>query len=278
MPSNVVIALDVHGTLVSRTESDDLTVVHRFRETISRHARAAGARVVMVSAAPTRELQRVASLLDLGDQPSVAELGHVILPATLRAPPRLPAAITPAVTRMLLDLRCWLTETGLPAGVFLEPKTVLVTLNWGQVPSERDGLVEAIRDYITRRGLPLAISVSDATVDVGLLGTDKVSGLAEVVATVTPDAGPARVIAVGDSRNDLDLLSAASSGLCGCPANAHAAVKEHVRAAGGVVARHANLAGTLEVLSQLLGMAGVGETPRCPSARRSPASTLAPRN
>jgi len=54
-----------------------------------------GARVIMVSAAPTRELQRVASLLDLGDQPGVAELGHVILPAVLQAPPRLPSSVTP---------------------------------------------------------------------------------------------------------------------------------------------------------------------------------------
>jgi hypothetical protein len=32
---------------------------------------------------PDPGLQRVASLLDLGDQPAVAELGHAIMPAVL---------------------------------------------------------------------------------------------------------------------------------------------------------------------------------------------------
>jgi hydroxymethylpyrimidine pyrophosphatase-like HAD family hydrolase len=252
IPSNTVIALDVHGTLISRHEPDDLRVVQAFRQTISAPAKATGAKVVMTSAAPTRELQRVASLLDLGDQPAVAELGHVIMPAVLQAPPRLPSSVSTDMSRALLDLRRWLLNEGLPSGVFLEPKTVLVSLNWSQAPQRRDELLEAIRAYIGQHGLPLYVSVSDATLDVGIAGVNKASGLSAVMSGLELEAGGGHVLAVGDSRNDLDLLGVASPGLCGCPSNSHPAVKEHVRAQGGIVSKYPSLAGTLDALSQLL--------------------------
>ena len=85
IPSNLVTALDVNGSLLSRNQSDDLQVVLAFRQMISRQAKEAGAKVTMVSAALTRELQWVASLLHLGNQPAVAEMGHVIMPAVLDA-------------------------------------------------------------------------------------------------------------------------------------------------------------------------------------------------
>src|SRR2546425_7477860 len=42
IPGNTVIALDVHGTLISRNQADDLRVVQAFRQTISRPAKEAG--------------------------------------------------------------------------------------------------------------------------------------------------------------------------------------------------------------------------------------------
>lgn len=253
IPRNTVIALDVHGTLISRAQADDLSTVQAFRQVISAPAKAAGAKVVMVSAAPTRELQRVASLLDLGDQPAVAELGHVMMPAILQAPPRLASAVTPEREGMLLDLKRWLVHEGLPQGIFLEPKTVLVTLNWSQAPQERDTLVESICGYIRRQGLPLCVSLSDATLDVGIEGINKASGLSSVMTSLRLGAGAFDILAVGDSRNDLDLLRVALVGLCGCPSNSHPTVKEYVRDRGGIVSEHPNLAGTLDALSQLIG-------------------------
>jgi hypothetical protein len=197
IPSNTVIALDVHGTLISRHDADDLGVVQAFRRTISTPAKNAGAKVVMVSAAPTRELQRVASLLDLGDQPAVAELGHVIMPAVLQAPPRLASSVTADAHRALLDLKRWLLNDGLPPGIFLEPKTVLVSLNWSQAPHERDGLVASVRGYIAEHGLPLYVSVSDATLDVGIDGANKASGLAAVMTGFGPGAAEMNVLGLG---------------------------------------------------------------------------------
>ena len=252
IPSNTVIALDVHGTLISRNQMDDLRVVEVFRQMISRPAKEAGAKVIMASAAPTRELQRVASLLDLGDQPAVAELGHVIMPAVLEAPPQLSSNVTPEIHRMLLDLKRWLVNEGLPPGVFLEPKTILVSLNWSQAPQECDRLVESIKGYIGKHGLPLYVSVSDATVDVGIDGVNKASGLSTLITGLASGAEGMNILAVGDSRNDMDLLNVSFPGLCGCPANSHPTVKEHVSAQGGIVSEYPNLAGTLDALSQLI--------------------------
>jgi hydroxymethylpyrimidine pyrophosphatase-like HAD family hydrolase len=249
-PPNTVIALDVHGTLISRNQADDLRVVQAFRETVSGPARAGGVTVIMASAAPTRELQRVASLLDLGDQPAVAELGHVFMPRALETPPRLASSVTPEVLRLLLNLKRWLIKEGLPQGVFFEPKTVLVTLNWSEAPLERDRLVESIEAYICRHRLPLYVSVSDATIDIGIAGVNKASGLATVIAGLGL-AGERTIVAVGDSRNDMDLLAVASPGFCGCPANCHPDVREYVRSRSGIVSESRNLAGTLDVLTQL---------------------------
>ena len=252
IPGNTVIALDVHGTLISRNQADDLGVVQTFRQLISRPATESGAKVILVSAAPTRELQRVASLLDLGNQPAVAELGHVIMPAVLAAPPGLASGVTDELYRALLDLKRWLGVEGLPPGIFLEPKTVLVTLNCSQASQERDRLAELIQGYIDERGLPLYVSMSDATLDVGIAGLNKASGLATVMTSLGAGAAGVNIVAVGDSRNDLDLLKVASAGLCGCPANSHPTVKDFVRAQGGVVTEQPNLAGTLDALSQLI--------------------------
>lgn len=252
IPSNTVIALDVHGTLISRNQMDDLRVVQAFRQMISGPAKEAGAKVIMASAAPTRELQRVACLLDLGDQTAVAELGHVIMPAVLEAPPRLSSKVTPELHRVLLDLKRWLISDGLPPGVFLEPKTILVSLNWSQVPQECDKLVESITGYIGKHGLPLYVSVSDATLDVGIDGVNKASGLSSVITGLESGAEGMNILAVGDSRNDMDLLNVSSPGLCGCPSNSHPTVKEYVIAQGGIVSEYPNLAGTLDVLSQFI--------------------------
>ena len=252
IPSNTVIALDVHGTLIPRNQADDLRVVQAFRQMISAPAKEVGAKVIMASAAPTRELQRVASLLDLGDQPAVAELGHVIMPVVLQAPPQLASNVTPEIYSVLLDLKRWLVTEGLPPGIFLEPKTVLVSLNWSQAQKELDRLVECIQGYISKHGLPLYVSVSDATLDVGIDGVNKASGLSTVITGLGPGAGGINVLAVGDSRNDMDLLNISVPGLCGCPSNSHPTVKEHVNAQGGVVSEYPNLLGTLDALSQLI--------------------------
>jgi hydroxymethylpyrimidine pyrophosphatase-like HAD family hydrolase len=220
---------------------------------ISTPAKEAGAKLIMASAAPTRELQRVASLLDLGDQPAVAELGHVIMPAVLQAPPRLASSVTPEMHMVLLDLKRWLVNEGLPPGVFLEPKTILVSLNWSQAPQERDRLVETIQGYIGKHGLPLYVSVSDATLDVGINGVNKASGLSTVITGFASKAEGMNILAVGDSRNDMDLLTVSSPGMCGCPTNSHPTVKEYVKAQGGIVSEYPNLAGTLDALSQLIG-------------------------
>ena len=259
IPRNTVIALDVHGTLISRNQADDLGVVQAFRRMISGPAKEARAKVIMVSAAPTRELQRVASLLDLGDQPAVAELGHLIMPGVLQAPPRPVSEVTPQKHMALLDLKRWLVKDGLPPGVFLEPKTILVSLNWSQVPQERDRLVGSIQGYIGKHGLPLYVSVSDATLDVGIDGINKASGLFEIVGSLGRRAEEIRILAVGDSRNDLDLLNVSSAGLCGCPSNSHPTVKEYVRTQGGIVSEHLSLAGTLDALSQLIAAISLQE-------------------
>ena len=252
IPNNTIIALDVHGTLISRTQADDLRVVQAFRRMISGPAKEAGAKLVMASAAPTRELQRVASLLDLGDQPAVAELGHVIMRAVLGTPPRLACDVTPEMQLALLDLKRWLVNEGLPPGIFLEPKTILVSLNWSEAPQERDGLVESIQGYIDKRGLPFYVSVSDATLDVGIDGVNKASGLSRVIASLRRSDEGMHILAVGDSRNDMDLLQVSFPGLCGCPANSHPLVKAFVSAQGGVVSEYPTLAGTLDALSQLI--------------------------
>ena len=252
IPSNTVIALDVHGTLISRNQADDLQVVQAFRQMISRPAKEAGAKVMMASAAPTRELQRVASLLDLGDQPAVAELGHVIMPAVLEAPPQVSSKVTPEILLELLDLKRWLVNEGLPPGVFLEPKTVLVSLNWSKAPQECERLVDSIHGYINTHGLPLYVSVSNATLDVGIDGINKASGLSTVMNGLAAEADGINILAVGDSRNDMDLLKVSFPGMCGCPSNSHSMVKEYVAAQGGIISEYPNLTGTLDALSQII--------------------------
>ena len=153
---------------------------------------------------------------------------------------------------MLLDLKRWLVTEGLPPGIFLEPKTVLVSLNWSQAPQELDRLVECIQGYISKHGLPLYVSVSDATLDVGIDGISKASGLSTVITGLGPGAGEINILAVGDSRNDMDLLRISVPRLRGCPSNSHPTVKEHVNAQGGVVSEYPNLLGTLDALSQLI--------------------------
>lgn len=276
IPSNTVIALDVHGTLISRTQADDLRVVQAFRQMISTPAKEAGAKVMMASAAPTRELQRVASLLDLGDQPAVAEMGHVIMPAVLKAPPQVPSSVTPEMQRALLELKLWLVNEGLPPGVFLEPKTILLSLNWSQAPEECDRLVETIWGYISRFGLPLYVSVSDATLDVGIEGVNKASGLSTVIAGLGRKAEEMKILAVGDSRNDMDLLNVSLPGMCGCPANSHPTVKEHVKTQGGIVSEYLNLAGTLDALSQLIER--ISPQGRCRGAYRISSSPILTNN
>ncbi len=276
IPSNTVIALDVHGTLISRTQADDLRVVQAFRQMISTPAKEAGAKVMMASAAPTRELQRVASLLDLGDQPAVAEMGHVIMPAVLEAPPQVPSIVTPEMQRVLLELKLWLVNEGLPPGVFLEPKTILLSLNWSQAPEECEGLVESIQGYISKHRLPLYVSVSDATLDVGIDGINKASGLSTVIAGLGQKAEEMNIMAVGDSRNDMDLLNVSRSGMCGCPANSHPTVKEHVKTQGGIVSDYPNLAGTLDALSQLIGRISPQES--CRGAYRVSSSPILTNN
>ena len=160
--------------------------------------------------------------------------------------------VTPVMHRMLLDLKRWLVNDGLPPGVFMEPKTILVSLNWSQAAQECDKLVESIQGYIGRHGLPLYVSVSDATLDVGIEGVNKASGLSTVIRGLEPGAEGMNILAVGDSRNDMDLLKVSFPGLCGCPSNSHPTVKEYVSAQGGIVSEHPNLAGTLDALSQLI--------------------------
>jgi len=252
IPTNTVIALDVHGTLISRNQADDLEVVRAFRQVVSKPAKTAGAKVIMASAAPTRELHGVARLLDLGDQPAVAELGHLIMPAVLEAPPQIPSSVTPELLLELLDIKRWLVSEGLPPGVFIEPKSIIVSLNWSKAPKECDRLVDSIQRYISKHRLPLYVSISDATLDIGIVGINKASGLHSLIDGVVADSEGANILAVGDSRNDMDLLKVSVPGLCGCPSNSHPMVKEYVIARGGVVSDYPYLAGTLDAVLQLL--------------------------
>ncbi len=68
--------------------------------------------------------------------------------------------------------------------------------------------------------------------------------------------------AIGDSHNDLTMLSPAHAGMAACPANAVAAVKTHVANRGGYVATAAHGAGVIESLRHFFGR-GVKVDCRC---------------
>jgi len=60
--------------------------------------------------------------------------------------------------------------------------------------------------------------------------------------------GPARCFAIGDSHNDLEMLDPRHAAMVACPANAVAAVRQHVAAIGGYVAQAAHGAGVIEAV------------------------------
>lgn len=57
-----------------------------------------------------------------------------------------------------------------------------------------------------------------------------------------------QTFAVGDSHNDIEMLSAAHSGYAACPANAVGAIRETVAARGGLITRAAHGYGVVEAL------------------------------
>jgi HAD superfamily hydrolase (TIGR01484 family) len=67
------------------------------------------------------------------------------------------------------------------------------------------------------------------------------------------DLERSQVFAMGDSHNDVEMLSPTHSGQAACPANAVDAIRELIRARGGYVAKAAHGEGVIEALRELYG-------------------------
>lgn len=248
-----MVSLDVHGTLVTRNQCDDFSHAGHFRE-ISAGAKSAGLPLVMVSAMPSREGEGVARLLGLLGNPAVYELGHVLTLAVLQCDPYINQAVTLEMEDALDDLRRWLRRDILPTlpGVFREPKVVIVSLNTrGASTDARKWLIDQIAGRMDKTRMPLQVSTSDATLDIGGVGISKITGLRSLASDLGLGSIDGHIIAVGDSLNDVDLLDAARPGLLGCPSNAHAQVQVYVEEHGGIASGSQCLAGTIECLMRL---------------------------
>jgi hydroxymethylpyrimidine pyrophosphatase-like HAD family hydrolase len=58
----------------------------------------------------------------------------------------------------------------------------------------------------------------------------------------------ARTFAMGDSHNDLEMLSGEHSGFAACPSNAVGAIRKLIQARGGLVTSSAHGHGVVEAL------------------------------
>ncbi|HEX5791522.1 MAG TPA: HAD hydrolase family protein [Luteolibacter sp.] len=70
--------------------------------------------------------------------------------------------------------------------------------------------------------------------------------------------GPGQCFAMGDSHNDLEMLAPEHAGMCACPANALAEVKELVARSGGLITASVHGAGVLEALDHFFGGSVIG--------------------
>lgn len=250
----VIVTLDVHGTLISRYDEDDLDLIQQFRWFVSLPAKRAGVFIIMNSAGPFRELNATARSLWLKGYPALGEIGHLFKTDMLQpTPPYQVGVVTRELKAAFNDIRGWLDDDVLDSvpGTFLEEKRVIVSVNiQGVNADEQKSLKQKLENRLGKYGVPLRVDQSDATLDVCHREVNKASSLFEVIGKLGVNGG--KIVAVGDSMNDLDMLQAASPGLLGCPSNSHSRVKDFVQERGGVVAKHPYLAGTLDVLRQIL--------------------------
>ena len=63
---------------------------------------------------------------------------------------------------------------------------------------------------------------------------------------------PARILALGDQQNDVDMLDGRSAACVGCPADADPAAQAAVRRAGGWIADHPGPAGTCQLIRRFV--------------------------
>lgn len=251
LAGRVAILLDGHGTLFGRKQSHNLIDVERWRDNISTPARCVGVPLILASAMSPREGEDVARLLELQENPFLYELGHVVTPAVFRIDPYIPEIVSCEAREALCDLGKLFSDDHLPAGVFREPKRVLVSMNVSKADLYvRERLKERLLSYIAAQYLPLALSTSDATYDVGAIGLNKATAPDWFLKELGFNSR--KIMAFGDSANDLPLLQIAAVGWCGCPSNADDCVKAFVLAKGGVVSEQPLLRGTLEALLTIL--------------------------
>lgn|SRR3989338_5793808 len=88
------------------------------------------------------------------------------------------------------------------------------------------------------------ISHSNSAVDITPWGIDKGAGLLFLCEHI--GISPGNVLAIGDSNNDMQVLSLA--GYVGCPSNSKDEVIDLVRKKGGYVAKTAHTGGVIEIL------------------------------
>jgi phosphoserine phosphatase len=245
------VAFDNHGTLSARDVPDNLALVRQFRALVSAVVKAAGIRIVVVSAMPSREGEALARLLALQGQIFIYELGHLYTPAVLEVPPQVGPAVTPEVHEALFELKRWLEFEPLPPSMYIEPKRLLLSVHVGHATAmEKQCWLAKLHEQIATRGMPLQLHASDATMDIGACGLDKATAYAMVRESLHLPAG--RLAAFGDSVNDVELLRIAGWRRCGCPRNAAEPVKVLVRHQQGFVSPYPYLRGTLDTLEALL--------------------------
>ena len=101
---------------------------------------------------------------------------------------------------------------------------------------EQQMTYKTTRSQVTRQLLRFAVMQGQVEpLDVGIEGVNKASRLSTVITGLEPGAYGFDIPAVGDSRNDMDLLKSSFLRLCGCPSNYQPTVKEYVKTQGGIV-------------------------------------------
>jgi hydroxymethylpyrimidine pyrophosphatase-like HAD family hydrolase len=99
------------------------------------------------------------------------------------------------------------------------------------------------KPYIRLRHLQNVVWAESRIVSKGLA----VNRLSQIIG-VRPD----QILAIGDGRNDLSMMSPDVARMTGCPRNAKPEVVELVSENGGHIAKSRNLEGTIEVLDAFL--------------------------
>lgn len=115
------------------------------------------------------------------------------------------------------------------------------------------GQSSAVRDLLrewTSRIPGAAVMRNGIWVGVWVAGCDKGTVLAYV--SKRHGVPPSRIMAVGDSENDLPMLAASVAGFPVAPDNAEPMVKEFVAAQGGYVSPHPDIDGVLDGLERFL--------------------------